>query len=157
MVEGWKWSTEHSAGLSLSVVFCAPFPSFNHGPKSDEGGSDEGGGYEGSGEIPHPWSVHVEDQEQAGDEGWQEADVRERDSGEGQACLQGGQSLLCVSAEEEHLSCCAFCFPGAGFVDVPQGLAAVPGRGHVVTCISHDVPAKKKKKKKAMRAMTGKT
>merc|ERR1719330_1775875 len=63
-------------------------------------------GGEGQRHVHHPWLVHAEDPQQAGDEGWQEGGLREGGHGEGEASIQSGEGLLCGSIEEEHLSRC---------------------------------------------------
>merc|ERR1712113_1159714 len=62
------------------------------------------GGGEGHRQVHHPWLVHVEAQEQAGDEGWQEGGLREGGHGKGEASIQSCEGLLCGSVEKEHLS-----------------------------------------------------
>merc|ERR1712012_1396590 len=61
-------------------------------------------GGEGHWQVHHPWLVHAEAQEQAGDEGWQEGSLRQGGHGKGEASIQSCEGLLCGSVEEEHLS-----------------------------------------------------
>merc|ERR1712232_615426 len=67
-------------------------------------------------QVHHSRPLHAEDQNEASDQGWQEGDLRESGDGEGEACEDGCQGLLCVSPEEEHLSLFVWC----AYVDVPH-------------------------------------
>merc|ERR1712084_163755 len=76
----------------------------------------------------------AEDQNEASDQGWEEGDLWQGGDGEGEACEDDRQGLLCVSPEEEHLSLFVRC----AHVDTPHVL---PGGQHVsgpwFRCISH--------------------
>merc|ERR1712113_389067 len=45
-------------------------------------------------QVHHPWLVHAEEEEQAGDEGRQEDGLREGGRGEGEASIHSGEGLL---------------------------------------------------------------
>merc|ERR1712085_142164 len=64
------------------------------------------GGHQGGQErwqVHHPRPLHAEDTQEASNQGRQEGGVRQGDDGQGQASHHGGQGILCVSAQEEHL------------------------------------------------------
>merc|ERR1712083_294778 len=89
----------------------------------------------------------AEDQDEASDQGWQEGDLRQSGDGEGEACEDDRQGLLCVGPEEEHLSLFVRC----AYVDTPHLLPGQHVSGPRFRCISHildQLRAKKKKKKK---------
>merc|ERR1719510_2603842 len=84
-------------------------------------------------------------QDEAGDEGWQEGDVRKGRFGEGQASQDGCQSLASVSAEEEHLSLLDLTLACLGRVDLPRCGVIVLFGGRVVALVYVTLPTKKKK------------
>merc|ERR1712217_115828 len=65
------------------------------------GGGHQGG--EGQRQVHYSRPLHVEDQEEAGDQGWQAGGLRKGGDGEGQARLHRGQGILRVCPEEGNL------------------------------------------------------
>ena len=55
-------------------------------------------------QVHHPRIGDDQDTGEASDQGRQEGDLWEAHHGEGEACQDRGQGLLCCSFEEEHLS-----------------------------------------------------
>merc|ERR1711878_36364 len=72
------------------------------GARDSGGGGHQGG--QGHWQIHHPRPLHAQDAHEASNKGWQKRGVWKGGDGESQSSHDGGQGLLCGSAQEEHLS-----------------------------------------------------